>query len=136
MKIIVGIYKIISPSGKIYIGQSTNIEKRWNVYRKIQCKKQIKLFNSLKKYGSENHIFEIIEECIIEQLNEREVYWKQHYIDILSWNNVLFCEIYDNSTGSKSDETKQKISTSLIGIKRSDETKQKMSNSKKEKYLI
>ena len=28
---IVGIYKITSPSGKMYIGQSINIKKRWNI---------------------------------------------------------------------------------------------------------
>jgi group I intron endonuclease len=59
----IGIYKITSPSGKIYIGQSTNIENRFNSYRILDCKKQIKLYNSLKKYGWDNHIKEIVEEC-------------------------------------------------------------------------
>jgi predicted GIY-YIG superfamily endonuclease len=29
-----GIYKIISPTGKIYIGQSINIEKRWEGHKR------------------------------------------------------------------------------------------------------
>ena len=29
-EIICGIYKITSPSGKIYIGESENIQKNWN----------------------------------------------------------------------------------------------------------
>lgn len=33
----IGIYKITSPSNKIYIGQSTNITRRWDEYRKLQC---------------------------------------------------------------------------------------------------
>ena len=48
----IGIYKITSPTNKIYIGQSTNIENRWNDYYKmIRCKRQTRLYNSLKKYG-------------------------------------------------------------------------------------
>ena len=48
----IGIYKIVSPSEKIYIGQSINIEKRWEKnYKTLKCKTQTKLYNSLKKYG-------------------------------------------------------------------------------------
>jgi len=42
----VGIYKIISPTNKIYIGQSTNIENRWIKYKCLDCKVQIKLYRS------------------------------------------------------------------------------------------
>ena len=59
----IGIYKITSPSNKVYIGQSTNLEKRKDDYIKLRCDKQPKLFNSLQKYDWEQHIFEIIEEC-------------------------------------------------------------------------
>jgi hypothetical protein len=47
----IGIYKITSPSKKVYIGQSVNIEKRKYFYEIGNCKKQIKLYNSIKKYG-------------------------------------------------------------------------------------
>jgi len=112
----IGIYKISSPTGKIYIGQSTNISRRWKNYKHVDNNNVgPKLRNSLKKYGSENHKFEIIEECNVEHLNERETYWKQHYINQLNWDKMLFCEIYDNSSGPKSEETKQKISLSKKG---------------------
>ena len=62
-EVICGIYKIISPSGKIYIGESENIPNRIYYYKIVSCKKQRRLYNSIKKYGWENHIFEIIEEC-------------------------------------------------------------------------
>lgn len=55
----VGIYKITSPSGKVYIGQSWDIEGRFYYYRKSCAPGQPKLNNSFKKYGRENHIFEI-----------------------------------------------------------------------------
>lgn len=47
----VGIYKITNPNGRIYIGQSTDIKFRWGIYRKLKCKDQPSLYNSLKKYG-------------------------------------------------------------------------------------
>jgi len=129
----VGIYKITSPTGRVYIGQSINIENRKQAYSigNNQLKKQPKIYNSIIKYGWENHIHEIIEECPVEQLNERETYWKKYYIDLNkgNWNNVLFCELYDNGGGPKSEETKQKISNGLTGVKRSEETKNKLSAS-------
>lgn len=108
----IGIYKITSPKGKIYVGQSINIEKRFREHKNSINKKQTKLYRSLLKYGYSSHKFEIIEECFIKQLDEREIYWKQHYLDLFnnSWKLVLFHEIYDAGGGPKSDFTKQKIS--------------------------
>jgi group I intron endonuclease len=105
----IGIYKIISPTNKMYIGQSTNIEQRWKWYNKLYCKSQTKLYNSLKKYGPENHIFEIIEECDEIELLCRETYWKEYYkvLEIPS----LCCRI-DGKGGKNSKETNNKISIS------------------------
>lgn len=76
----IGIYKITSPSNRVYIGQSVDIEKRWRFYRNIKnFKSQIKLKNSIIKYGVENHVFEVIEECIVSELNKRERYWQEFY---------------------------------------------------------
>ena len=77
----VGIYKIINPKGKIYIGQSINIESRKRVYFYFNSYKNSigpVLTNSFKKYGFENHIFEVIEECSIEQLNDFEYLNKKY----------------------------------------------------------
>jgi len=150
-KITTGIYKIESPTGKVYIGQSINIEKRWGTYLCLNCKNQIKLFNSLKKYGSENHVFEIIEECLEEQLLKKETYWKEYYLEQLGWKYMLFCELYDmGSKGPRSEETKQKIGLANKGKKRtqehilnlkkgkkniSQETRNKISKAKKGKPL-
>ena len=83
----IGIYKITSPTGKIYIGQSTNIENRKYYYSSIKCNKQHKLYNSLQKQGWEQHMFEIIEECSLDQLNEREIHWGLYY-DVLGENGL------------------------------------------------
>jgi hypothetical protein len=56
------IYKITSPTDKVYIGKTTNLKLRVNYYRRLKCKKQPLLFNSLSKYGFDNHKFEVIYE--------------------------------------------------------------------------
>ena len=75
----IGIYKITSPSGKVYVGQSIDIEKRRNRYSRLACVNQTKLYNSLVKYGFSEHIFETIQECRVEELNIRERYWQDFY---------------------------------------------------------
>lgn len=119
---ITGIYKITSPSGKIYIGQSIDIENRWLIYEKYtnSCKNQVKLYNSLMKYGWNNHDKEILEECSCDQLLERETYWKEYY-------NVLkipsLCCRTDGRGGRLSEETKQKIKQHKLDNPMSQETR-------------
>lgn len=38
--VLIGIYKITSPSNKVYIGQSTDLYSRFYIYKKLHCKKQ------------------------------------------------------------------------------------------------
>lgn len=54
------VYKITSPSGKVYIGSTINIKRRFAAYKSLQCRAQIKVYNSFLKYGIINHIFEIV----------------------------------------------------------------------------
>jgi group I intron endonuclease len=100
---IIGIYKITNPKGRIYIGQSLDIENRWKQYNRLSCKKQIKLYNSLNKYKPENHVFEIIEECNLEKLNEREIYWVNYYN---STNNGLNIRLGGYGGGKNTEEQK------------------------------
>lgn len=73
------IYKITNPRGKVYIGQTINYTKRINHYRILNCKTQYKLYNSLKKYGFNNHVFEVIEQVSKCNSDEREQHWINHY---------------------------------------------------------
>jgi len=88
MNKVCGIYKITSPTNKVYIGQSTNILFRFGAYKRLNCKKQTYLYNSFLKHGVENHTFEIIEECSIDILNEREVYYVELYDTFNSKNGL------------------------------------------------
>lgn len=112
----IGIYKITSPTNKIYIGQSVDIEKRRKTYMCLNCKNQIKLYNSFLKYGFDNHTFEIIEECTAELLNIREKYFVDFY---KTFNTKLGLNIRDGggNIAKLSNEQKQKISNTLKGKK-------------------
>jgi group I intron endonuclease len=109
-----GIYKIKNPNGKIYIGQSINLSKRKHTYENYLTayKGQTKLYNSIKKYGWENHIYEIIEKCSENILLERETYWKEFYkvLEVPS----LCCKIEGGfgRIGKLSIDTKNKIGKS------------------------
>ena len=121
-----GIYKITSPSGRIYIGQSININKRFKRYKQLDCKSQLILYKSLIKYGYSNHTFEVIELCNEDQLNERERYFQDVY-DVTG-SNGLNCQLTTTNTksGKHSEETKNKMSSSHTGKKHTEETKNKM----------
>lgn len=127
---ICGIYKITSPSGKIYIGQSGDVHKRWGDHKremKYDYKKS-KLKSSFKKYDFDNHKFEIIHECGQEQLNELEKY----YVDLFqTFNSEFGLNLRDGggSKGKNSEETKALIS--IAKKNPSPETRHKMSESAK-----
>jgi group I intron endonuclease len=72
----IGIYKITNPKGKIYIGQSINIEKRFNQYKCSKAKNQPILHRSFLKYGIENHKFETVCYCNKSDLYELEDYYQ------------------------------------------------------------
>ena len=70
------IYRITNPNGQFYIGQTINYNNRLKRYKWLACKKQIKIYNSLLKYGFDAHVFDILEDNVaVENLNEREVFW-------------------------------------------------------------
>lgn len=62
MKIMKGIYKIVTPTGSVYIGQSTNIKARWKDHRSPRTGTNYRIGNSIKKYGWREHHFEVIHE--------------------------------------------------------------------------
>ncbi len=117
---IIGIYKIINPKGKIYIGQSINITHRVNSYIHNRCKGQPKLHNSIAKYGWNNHLFEIIEECPADILDGREIYWGMFYETL--GENGLNCKL-GSGNGYMSEETKQKISKGNLGKEKTQQHK-------------
>lgn len=81
----VGIYKIENKiNGKVYIGQSVNIERRWKDHKTVYtCKKDhtynYPLYKAFRKYGIKNFAFDVIEECKPSELNNLEKFWVDYY---------------------------------------------------------
>jgi group I intron endonuclease len=74
-----GIYAIQNCiNGKIYIGQSINIERRWQQEKKLKRLNE-HLLRAMKKYSIKNFSFYIIEECSKENLNKREAFYIKLY---------------------------------------------------------
>lgn len=80
----IGIYRIKnSINNKIYIGSTKNIEARWAKHKALlrhNKHQNAHLQNAWNKYGENAFIFEVIEECKIEDLINRE----QFFIDNLN----------------------------------------------------
>ena len=110
-----GIYKITNLiNGKIYIGQSTNIEERWKKEKQRAFYKNSIEYNSprsqdFREYGLENFTFEIVENIDPNNkklLAEKEVY----YIDLY---NSLYPKGY-NLTRGGTHACSQKLSLSQV----------------------
>lgn len=76
----IGIYKITNQiNNKVYIGQSLNIEKRWSDHRTRPFRECIDydkpLYRAIRKYGLDNFLFEVLEECTPEELDDKEIYY-------------------------------------------------------------
>ncbi len=114
MRKIIGIYKITSPTGKIYIGQSIDIERRFNEYKNNRgCSVATRLYHSLKKYGFENHTTEILIECDVSELNDKEIYFIEKY---QSFNTEHGMNLHSGGNNHKvSDETREKLRISHLG---------------------
>lgn len=89
------------------------------------CKEQPRLYRSLIKYGVENHQFEIIEECEIEELNNKERYYQDLYHVL---NNGLNCVLTETNILPRIYSREYRLKLSISAKKRgiSKETKEKM----------
>lgn len=133
-KEICGVYKITSPSGKIYIGSSANIKERWKNYYKLNCKKQVKLYNSFIKYGVNNHIFEIIEEYPMEDLFGWEYLWIEQFKTCEKSGLNCKSPKFGDIKAIISDKTRVLMSISASNRKTSKSACVKISDAMKKRY--
>lgn len=113
------IYKITSPSKRIYIGKTRQFKKRMANYRCVEASKEQKLIHrSIKKYGFNNHKVEIIDkfESDNSYSSGKEMFWIKTYMsNAAKYPNMLGMNLSDGGdggTGHKvSDENK--MATSL-----------------------
>lgn len=135
----IGIYAIQNKiNGKLYIGQSIDIDRRWKQEKK--CKKINKhLKRSIIKYGIDNFLFFVLEEVERKKLNEREKFYIKLYHTLDSeygYNETSGGDSsYIRSHQKLTEEHKTKISLANKGHKLSKETIEKMRKAKKKKVL-
>lgn len=137
-----GIYCIENMiNGKKYIGQAVDIYSRWtrekNKLRKDEKAWNVYLQNAWKKYGEDNFIFYILEECEECQLDTREMYWISYYhtyiydsecngYNITLGGNGIRGIVPWNKGKTMSDEYKQVLSDAHKGYKHTEKQKEKL----------
>lgn len=103
----IGIYKFTNKlTGESYIGQSTNLRKRYIQHKnrhdkfgkKTHAKEDTYFHSMLRHYGFHNFEYEVLEECTKEQLNAREMYYIEFY-------NSLYPNGYNRTHGGNSPHT-------------------------------
>jgi group I intron endonuclease len=122
-----GIYIIINPKNKIYIGQTNNFIRRLNEYKRLHCKAQRKVYYSLMKYGFECHKIKMIHKCNEDDLNDLERYYQDLYQCIGKYGLNLKLANSKTRSGKLSQYVKDKISKSNMGKIMSDEARKNMS---------
>lgn len=120
------IYKITSPTNKVYIGQTINLKSRMKNYRNLTCKSQGKIYSSLAKYGFSNHKFDILLNIPQVHLNYYERFFQDFYDCVNNGLNLRYTKV-DDKSGSMSEESKAKMSKSQSGKVMPIETRNKIS---------
>lgn len=127
-----GIYSILNKfDGKIYVGQSVNIHKRFIRHKSaLKCNyhPNIHLQNSWNKYGKDSFEFNILELCDEEKLDDNEIWWI-NYFDSTNLRNGYNIQSGGESTHRLAKETREKISESLKGRIIKESSRKKISES-------
>lgn len=116
---------------KKYVGQTRQqLNKRWLSHiTESRSYTERPLYRAMNKYGIDNFKIRILEECDVNKLNEREIWWIQ---SLDSYHNG-----YNATTGGEyfehTEETKNKISETMSNVTRSDEWKDSISIGLKKK---
>jgi group I intron endonuclease len=139
---IAGIYKIVNPTGRVYIGQTIDFNGRMKQYKKSCSSSQTYIYNSIRKHGFDSHGVDLIhplpndiERKVLDQLEQ--IYISQYKDCGSKMMNLtsggLSC-VFSESSRAKmslvrknkkrkphSEETKEKIRLGNKGIKRTPE---------------
>lgn len=101
-------------NGHMYVGQTRQtLNKRWSHH--IQESKKYSerpLYRAIRKYGLDKFKIKVIDECPVNELNDKEKFWIDYYQTFTKGYNATsggdHCEILE--------ETKQRISNTMTGV--------------------
>ncbi|MGN1050579.1 MAG: GIY-YIG nuclease family protein [Selenomonadaceae bacterium] len=143
----IGIYRLTcDQTGKSYIGQSKDIRRRMWEHKRPNSMKNSELKKDILRYGFDSFKQEVLEECPIDRLDEREKFYIAKYkpeynvsiggkgpkgYHVSAANKALLREYGKRQWASKSDEEKQQIIQNnlrgpAIGHQVSQETRAKL----------
>lgn len=120
-----GIYTITNQiDNKLYVGYATNFRKRkGDHFANLNSNKHknIHLQRAYNKHGKDNFTCELIEECEIKHLTSQENYWSNLLDSHNSKKGYNIRPTGIDTLVSHSQETRDKISKSKLGVKLSQE---------------
>ena len=124
------LYRITNKlNGKVYIGQATDIAKRWHDHRTaaLNSRPTQIIHHALIKYGLDNFEFEIIAMCKSQyDANVSETELVKQYNSFIV-NGEGYNATLGGMNAPKTDEWKKKVSESLMGHEVTKETRDKVS---------
>lgn len=127
------IYKITNPNNNIYIGITSNFNKRMSTYKSNAKTKTSLIYSSMKKYGYDAHKIEIIDSFIsnISYAAGKEIFWiRSHMSNRCKYPEIKGLNLSDGGGGmlgnKPSEKTKEKLRQHQLGKKLSEETKIKI----------
>lgn len=136
-----GIYIIKNEiNGKIYVGSSINIERRYKLHKTLLNKNKhhsSKLQRAYNKYGKDKFFYEIIQYCNKEVLIKNEQYWINHFDSFNNGYNSLpnansrTGYIATENEKKKNSEAKKGNKNPMFGKKHSKESLDKISEASK-----
>lgn len=113
------VYKIESPTGNVYIGQTYFFAKRMMAHKnRATSNKTDFVVNSIRKHGFDNHKVDIV--CTLPKDIEQDVFdrYEQIYIDRFRECGFKMMNSRDaSSRGKFSEETRKKMSLAQLGNK-------------------
>ena len=122
-----GIYIITNlVNNKVYVGQTSNIRKRFSDYNGTKYLTSDRpVYKAIKKYGQDNFTFEIAK--LVSTKYELDKYEKI-FIQKYNSSNPKYGYNIGKGGGGATPEGKKKLSEAHIGLKESADTKRKKSN--------
>lgn len=119
---ICGVYKITHiGSGKSYIGISKNIHRRWIQHKSwVNTKnRRSAIYAAMQKYGIDAFSWQVIEQCDVDSLEDRERHWIAVFDTFKNGYNLTAGGEYNKEYSA---ETRKRMSEAQKGKKQSQET--------------